>query len=103
VADPLFAPGYSVLVDRREARAPSPSFVRSQAAFLRQHADRLGNGHYAIVVHPEDAEAFGMARMLEMIAENENPALRLRTFRDIDSAEQWLSAPTEPLEWDPFR
>jgi hypothetical protein len=103
LADSLFAPGFSMLIDCRGARAPTPSFVRSQAAFLRQQADLLGNGHYAILVHPENLEAFGMARMLEMIAENENPSLRVRTFRDIAAAEKWLSAPTEPMSWDPFR
>jgi hypothetical protein len=103
VTDPLFAPGFSALVDRRHARAPDPSFAHSQAAFFREHAALLGNGHYAIVVHPDDQEAFGMARMTEMITEHENPMLRIRTFRDMDAAEQWLSSPTEPKDWDPFR
>lgn len=51
---------------------------------------QLGEARCAMVVRPDDPAGYGMCRMLEILTEERNPSLTLRTFTDIGEAEQWL-------------
>ena len=89
---PGFAPGFAFLVDRRGCSAPTGSFVQQQLDFLARQ-ERLRVPHrVALVVRPEDAAAYGMARMLETLAGLQATAIQHGIFRSVDEAERWLDA-----------
>lgn len=88
----VFAATRAILIDRRVAAAPSPRFVEQMFEFFQSHADSLRPGaRVAIVVG--DTVGVGMGRMLELKAEMLAPSLRMRVFRDPQTAARWLTRP----------
>ena len=59
IKDPTFGPGFSFLVDPRQASAPDPLFVRSQVEFFARHAEELAGVRGAAVVRPDNTKAYG--------------------------------------------
>jgi hypothetical protein len=90
LADAAHQPGFSFLVDRRAAPAPSVQLARAIADYLRQHSRELGDSRAAIVV--QDHAGYGMARMQEVL--NATANFESRAFTDIDAAAAWLGIDT---------
>jgi len=77
-----------VLVDRRSASAPTTAFVETMTHFMATHRSELSGKRAAVLV--ADDAGFGMSRMTELVAELEVPEVFIRTFRDYETAVQWL-------------
>jgi len=77
-----------LLVDRRHASAPTTAFVETITYFFGAHRSELSGKHAAVVV--ADDAAFGMSRMTELLSQLKSPEMIIRTFRDYDTAVQWL-------------
>ena len=86
---PNFSPGFQLLVDRRNATAPSTEFVRGMIDFGIRHAEVIGRNRTAIVV-ADRSVAYGMARMSELLVEAERLPFDTYTCSSIEEAEQWL-------------
>ena len=84
---PSYRPGMRLLLDMRDV---VPSLVRSDvlriAAFVNEHAERIGTLKMAVVV-PRDA-SFGMAQ--EQKVELEDSPIDLEVFRGEAEARDWL-------------
>ena len=93
VEDRDFTPGFGFLVDRRTCAAPSGEFVQRQIDFLATVEDLRVPHRVALVVHPDDAAAYGMARMLEIRASLGDMSIEHRIFKSIEAANGWLDAP----------
>jgi hypothetical protein len=89
------------LVDRRQSAPPTTEFVRRMSETFVEHVVTIGRARVAVVV---DSEAgFGMARMSQLLAEAQTPAVTIRAFRSYTEAERWLgtgaaSASVEPSD-----
>ena len=79
-----------LLVDRRNALAPSREFAERMVSFLERHAEQL-RGWRTAVVSGDDA-GFGVGRMMQLTLEARRVAVHIRVFRTYDEAEQWLHA-----------
>jgi hypothetical protein len=77
-----------VLVDRRNASAPTTAFVETMTGFFAAQRSALSGKRAAVLV--ADDAGFGMSRMAELIAQSETPEVLIRTFRDYTTAVQWL-------------
>ena len=93
VEDPRFTPGFGFLVDRRSCSAPSGEFVQRQIDFLATLEGLRVPHRVALLVQPDDAAAYGMARMLEIRASIGAMSIEHRIFKSIEDAQNWLSAP----------
>jgi hypothetical protein len=91
LADPEFVPGFGFLVDRRDCSAPTGDFVQRQIDFLAAQEPLRVRHRVAILVRPDDAAAYGMARMLEIRAGLRATSIEHRIFQRLDAAERWLS------------
>jgi hypothetical protein len=80
----------ALLIDRRQAKPLSVSFVDTMTRFLSEHHAKIAGSRTAIVV-PDDS-GFGMGRMTELRASVESPDAMIRPFRDYDDAVRWLTA-----------
>ncbi len=78
-----------VLVDRRSASAPPTAFVETMTHLFSANRSALSGKRAAVLV--ADDAGFGMSRMTELISQLEAPELFIRTFRDYDTATEWLS------------
>jgi hypothetical protein len=78
-----------LLVDVRHSQPPETAFVQNAATFWRQHLSQMDGARIAVLV-ATDAQ-FGMARMSEIYTEQ--MPFRLRAFRDLAQAEEWLTMP----------
>jgi hypothetical protein len=86
--DPDYVPGMSILLDNRGREEPSDrARVEKLASETRSSPFAVPGIRVAIVV-ASDAE-YGMSRMYGSLAEESG--LEIRTFRDIDEAEAWLT------------
>src|SRR3954471_21903422 len=77
-----------LLVDRRHAAAPTTAFVETMTHFFGAQRSELSGKHAAVLV--ADDAAFGMSRMTELLSQLKSPEMIIRTFRDYDTAVQWL-------------
>jgi hypothetical protein len=84
-----YASRAALLIDRRDATAPSREFVDKMIVFFVRHSKELGSGRAAIIAG--DDLGFGMGRMTELKSEMHIPAIRIRTFREYDTAVRWLA------------
>lgn len=89
LASLVFAATKAVLVDRREAVAPSLVFVDQVVGFFRSHEPQLVKARVGIATN--ETLAFGMSRMVELKAEASLPAGVIRVFRDYHTATRWLT------------
>jgi hypothetical protein len=91
---------YRELIDARTAIPDvSPADVREIVGLLHDSARTAGLGPTAVVVSSD--YAYGMLRMLEILAEG---IAAVRPFRDMAEAERWLaSAPVHEREGDGTR
>jgi len=79
----------ALLVDRRNATAPTKDFVERMVSFFDLHARELHHGRAAIITN--DALGFAMGRMTQLKSETFVPSLTIRTFRDYDAGVRWLT------------
>ena len=90
LADPAYRPGFSFLVDRRHASAPSTADLRRMIAFIGDRAERFADSRWAIVTYsPAD---FGMARMTGALAADHPTTIRV--FSDRDDGLRWILEPS---------
>ena len=82
-----------VLVDRRSASAPPTAFVETMTHLFAAHRSALSGKRAAVLV--ADDAGFGMSRMTELIAQLEAPEVFIRTFRDYETAIEWLCSETD--------
>ncbi len=86
--DPLFVPGFGLLVDVRECKAAlSPQDVRAFVDLLKA-LQKLRKSRMAIVTGT--ALYFGFGRM--MAALSETAGITMKVFRDMDEALVWVMA-----------
>jgi hypothetical protein len=95
LATPELASGFSLLVDRRDAKTASVAFVSGMVRFFAQNAARLARTRVAVVVSNESA--YGMARMTSTLGESRVPGFTIEAFYDYDRAEQWLAGRSDGL------
>lgn len=96
-SDPAFDPDAPVLVDRRRATmSVGPKDVPAQIDLARERYQPTGKPPMALVV-VNDYD-FGMARMLELTADEEAPH-ELRVFRSLESACEWLGVDPSTIVW----
>jgi hypothetical protein len=86
---PDFVPGLRLLVDRRQASAPTTAFVRGIIDFGLKHTEQLGSVRTAVVV-ADQSVAYGMARMAELLVEAKGLPFATFTCNSIEEAERWL-------------
>ena len=79
----------ALLVDRRNATAPTREFVDGMIAFFGLHARELGHGRAAIITDGD--LSFGMGRMTQLKSATQVPSLMIRTFREYDAGARWLT------------
>ncbi len=88
MADPRFAPGMCILLDKRKVGPiPDTAYAESVARYYRERREKFGR--CAIVV--TGLHAFGMSRM----AEGQCLDDRVRTFHDLDEAWRWIDGSTD--------
>lgn len=88
-SDPWCQPGGGVLLDARSrTSSPSAGYVESLVAFIGTHC-RLRQCRWAFLT--KDAAVYGMARMAEIVAEQQQLALRAFLPEEYDDAIQWLA------------
>lgn len=85
-ADPAYAPGFGVLVDRRRAAVPSADFVRHVVRFLSRYHREMAGARVAMLVG--EAAGYGMARMLQILADQ--LPFELEVFTDPDEARRFV-------------
>jgi hypothetical protein len=78
-----------LLVDRSAAAAPPRAFTMSIADYLASHRAVFRGRRLAYLVRADDAAAFGMARMQEML--NERSGAISRVFIRESDARAWAS------------
>ena len=83
--DPLYQPGFDVLVDRRRAPACNSEYIRRIVRLVDSLHSRIGSTRWAVVV--SDLESFGMGRMAGLLTEYPES---IRPFKRMSEAEQWL-------------
>jgi hypothetical protein len=89
LADPAYRPGFSFLVDRCHASAPTTADLHRMINFIGDRAGRFADSRWAIVTYsPAD---FGMARMTEVLAKDHPTTIRV--FSDRDHGLRWLLNP----------
>jgi len=92
VKDPLWKPGYNVLVDFRDTAQydlSSPD-VEELAALHGSLGDRIGNGKLAVVASSDIV--YGVSRMWKTVTEG-HTFMTTSIFRTIKEAEEWLGVP----------
>jgi hypothetical protein len=82
-------PGLQVLVDRSRSTPPTREFIERMVTFFERHGAQIKRWRAAIVAGTE--AGYGVARMLELSAEARNIDLQIRAFRDLGSAQRWLT------------
>jgi hypothetical protein len=85
----------TVLVDRRDAGAPTTALVDQMVTYLKAHSDRLAGARAAVIVSSD--ASYGMARMLDSRAQLHDVRIEMEIFRDRTEAVEWLDR--EPTEW----
>jgi hypothetical protein len=89
LASPVAAPHLRMLVDRRQTEPITIAFVNHMAGFFSQRQQVLAGSCTAVVV--TDDAAFGMARMVELKSQLDNPSAAIRVFRTYEDAVRWLT------------
>jgi hypothetical protein len=89
LVSPVFAATKAMLVDMRDAVAPSLVFVDQVVGFFGSHETQLGKARVGIVT--SETLAFGMSRMVELKSEASLPSAVIRVFRDDQTATRWLT------------
>jgi hypothetical protein len=89
LASPMAAPHLSLLVDRRQTEPIAIDFVNHMADFFSQRQQALAGSRTAVLV--SDDAGFGMARMMELKSQLDNPTATIRAFRTYDDAVRWLT------------
>ncbi len=89
--DPLWSPGFDILVDTCEVNEFdfSTSDIQDIARLHEDMNKLIGGGKLAIAA-PRDL-IYGVGRMWETLAEGRT-ALSIRVFRSLEEAETWLTA-----------
>jgi hypothetical protein len=82
---PEYRPGFHFLVDHH-GRTPTTADARRMVAFIGEREAAFAGSRWAIVVH-RDVD-FGMARMVEALAEDQPTTIRV--FRDREEGLRWL-------------
>lgn len=78
-----------LLIDRREASAPSRTIVERMINCLAAHAQNAKDWRVAVVT-PTDA-GYGVARMIELTVEARGLPARIAPFRSYEAACVWLA------------
>ena len=85
--DPLFKPGFGVLVDRRHFTVePDVGYVRGGISAIAARQARFGNTRWASIT--SHLASYGMGRMAEAYAEHRGVLYRI--FTDEAEAMEWL-------------
>lgn len=92
VASRACEPWRSFLVDRRQSTPPTTEFVHRMTDVFGRHSAQIGYARVAVVVSSD--VNFGMARLAQMRAEAQAPAITIRAFRSYEEAERWLAQDT---------
>lgn len=97
LAEPAFNNDYSFLIDytRKEDELISADDIWQLAKFSNQQKTTFSTRGKVAVITPRDL-AFGLARMHQAYAKEEDPEYRL--FRDEEGALKWLGIPMSLLE-----
>jgi hypothetical protein len=82
---PDYTSGFSFLVDRRGAVAPTRDYIRRAVDFTKGHRVELDGTKWALVV--DGAEAYARASMAQILQAG---AFDVRVFTDAKEAEDWL-------------
>jgi hypothetical protein len=98
-ADGAVVPGCGLLIDNGESSFDVPGGdVKRLADAIRQRLPNIA----AVAILVSRAVHYGMARQFQAYADNSAAKVQIQVFRDITSAQQWLtertaSAPTQPI------
>ena len=95
VLKPFLARGGAVhlLVDRRNATAPTRDIVDRMVNFLGTNAEQVKGWRVAVATGSD--EAYGVGRMLELTAQARGVPLRIQSFRSYEEAQRWLTSSDE--------
>jgi hypothetical protein len=85
VEDRAFQPGFSFLLDRRGAQAPTRDYIRRAVSFARSRATSFGACRWAVVA--DSPEVYAMLSMGQILG---GAVLDIEIFTDIHEAETWL-------------
>lgn len=91
--DPLFRPGFAVIVDRRHfTMEPDVGYVRGGISAIAERHARFGQTRWASVT--SHLASYGMGRMAEAYAEHRG--VQYRVFTDEAEAMAWLLNSPQP-------
>jgi len=80
----------ALLVDHRQAAAPSIAFAERMLALFKSHTRELAHGRAAIVTERDGG--FGTSRMTQLESETDVPSLTIQTFQDYEDGVRWLTS-----------
>jgi len=86
----VYASTAALLVDHRQASAPTVAFAERMFALFKSHARELAHGRAAIVTERDGG--FGTGRMTQLESETGVPSLTIHTFQDYEDAVRWLTS-----------